>query len=143
MATAKFEMPEEFLQKISRLEQQTDVIVPRVLEAGGNVVLKIVREHLRAVIGRVKQLPSKSTGELVDALGLSPARLDRKGDYNVKVGFSEPRSDGDANAKIANILEHGRHGQPPRPFLKQAKAASRGAATEAMIAKLSEEISKL
>ena len=111
MATAKYELPEEFLQTISKLEQQTDIIVPRVLEAGGMVVLKIVREHLRAVIGRVKKLPSKSTGELVDALGLSPARLDRKGDYNVKVGFSEPRSDGDSNAKVANILEYGRHGQ--------------------------------
>jgi len=143
LATCKYELPTEFLDAISKLEQQTDVIVPRVLEAGGNVVLKIVREHLRAVIGRVKQLPSKSTGELVDALGLSPARLDRKGDYNVKVGFSEPRSDGDSNAKVANILEYGRHGQKPRPFLRAATAAARAPATEAMVRALDEELNNL
>jgi hypothetical protein len=28
---------------------------------------------------------------LVSALGVSPARLDRKGNYNVKIGFREPR----------------------------------------------------
>ena len=143
MATCKFEMPTEFLDAISKLEAQTDTIVPRVLEAGGNVVLATVRERLRAVIGRVKHLPSRSTGELADALGLSPARLDRNGDFNVKIGFKEPRRGGGSNAKLANILEYGKHGQPPRPFLKPAKAASRGPATEAMVAKLEEEIGKI
>ena len=131
------------MDAISRLEEQTDTIVPRVLEAGGNVVLRTVREHLRAVIGKVKNPPSRSTGELVDALGLSPARLDRNGDFNVKIGFAEPRKDGGSNAKLANILEYGKHGQKPRPFLKPAKIASRGPATDAMVAKLEEEIGKL
>ena len=143
MATLKCDLPTDFMDAISRLEEQTDVIVPRVLEAGGNVVLKTVRDHLRAVIGRVKHLPSRSTGELVDALGLSPARLDRNGDFNVKIGFAEPRKDGGSNAKLANILEHGKHGQPPRPFLKAAKAASKGPATEAMVAALESELNKL
>ena len=143
MATLKYEMPTEFMEAISKLESQTDIIVPKVLEAGGNVVLKTMREYLRAAIGRVKHLSSRSTGELVEALGLSPARLDRNGDFNVKIGFKEPRRKGDSNAKIANILEFGKHGQPPRPFLKPAKAASRKPATDAMVAKLEEEIGKL
>jgi hypothetical protein len=58
--------------------------------------------------------------------------MDRDGNFNVKVGFSEPRRDGDSNAKIANIIEYGKHGQPPKPFLKPAKTASRSAAIEAM-----------
>jgi len=143
LATCKFDMPTEFLDAISKLEAQTDTIVPKVLEAGGNVVLRTVREYLRAVIGRVKHLPSRSTGELVDALGLSPALLDRNGDFNVKIGFKEPRKNGGSNAKLANILEYGKHGQKPRPFLKPARAASRGPATDAMVAKLEEEIGKL
>ncbi len=149
MAKAEFKMPEDFLMKVSRLADKTDEILPRVLEAGGEVALDAVRDNLSAVVGRNTQYPSRSTGELEQSLGLSPAKMDKNGNYNVKVGFSEPRSDtrspggGDSNAKIANILEYGKHGQPPKPFLKPAKTASRKPAIEAMKAKLEEEIENL
>src|SRR5699024_11936873 len=55
------------------------------------------------------------------------ALQDKNGDFNVKVGFSEPRSDGDSNAKIATILEYGKSGQPAKPFLKPARSSSRNA----------------
>ena len=61
----------------------------------------------------------------------------------MKVGFSEPRSDGDSNAKIATILEYGKSGQPAKPFLKPAQSSSRNACTSAMIRKLEEEVEKL
>ncbi len=122
------------MAKISRLEERTDEIIPKVLEAGGEVVLDRVRSNLSAV------LSGKSTGELESALGVSPAKLDKNGNYNVKVGFDEPRRDGSGNAMIANIIEYGKHGQPPRPFLKPAKAASRTPAIEAMKRKLDEEM---
>ena len=128
MASCSFTMPEDFLLQLSRLEARTDEILPKVLAAGGEVVLGHVRTRLRAVIGP----GTRSTGELADALGVTPARLNRRGDLDVKVGFNEPRRDGGSNAKIANILEYGKHGQPPRPFLKPAKIASR----EACIAKM-------
>ena len=35
MAKAQIKMPEEFLLKVSQLADQTDVIIPKVLEAGG------------------------------------------------------------------------------------------------------------
>jgi hypothetical protein len=69
--------------------------------------------------------------------------MDRDGNFNVKVGFSEPRRGGDSNAKIANIIEYGKHGQPPKPFLKPAKTASRNPAIEAMKKKLDEEIGSI
>ncbi len=143
MAKVDLKMPDEFLLKVSRLADQTDAILPRVLEAGARVVLEKVKSNLRAVIGRGTKDESKSTGELVSSLGVSPAKLDRDGNYNVKVGFSEPRSDGGSNAKIANIIEYGKQGQPPKPFLKPAKSASRKACIAAMTDKLDEEISKL
>ena len=126
MARATWKMPDDFLNQISRLESRTDEIVPKVLAAGGEVVLEHVRVRLKAV------LSGKSSGELARALGVSPARIDRNGNWNAKVGFAEPRRDGDSNAMLANILEHGKHGQPPRPFLKPAKIACR----EACIAKM-------
>ena len=143
MAKAEFKLPEEFLLKISRLGDKTDEILPRVLEAGGEVVLDKVRENLQAVVGRDTKEASRSTGELVSALGVSPAKIDRDGTYNVKVGFAEPRPDGKSNAMIANILEYGKSGQPPKPFLKPAKSASRAPCIEAMKQALEQEVEKL
>ena len=143
MAKATFKMPDEFLIKVSRLEEHTDEILPRVLEAGATVVEAKVRSNLSAAIGKGTKEPSRSTGELLSSLGTSTALQDRDGNFNVKVGFSEPRSDGDSNAKIATILEYGKSGQPARPFLKPAKTASKSACIQAMENKLTEEIEKI
>ena len=143
MAKVDFKMPEEFLLKVSRLAEKTDEIIPKVLEAGAEVVYDKVKNNLSSVVGKNTKVKSRSTGELESALGVSPAKQDRDGNFNVKIGFAEPRSDGGSNAKLANILEYGRHGQPPKPFLKPAKSRSRGACIEAMTNKLESEIEKL
>ncbi len=143
MARGEFKMPEDFLLKISTLGERTDEIVPRVLEAGGEVMLARVKSNLQAVVGSGTKYGSRSTGELADALGVSGAKQDRNGDFNVKLGFSEPRRDGESNAKLANIIEYGKHGQPPKPFLKPAKSAAKSACIEAMKAKLEEEINNI
>ena len=143
MAQVSVKMPEEFLMKVSRLNEKTDVIIPRVLKAGGEVVLEKLKTNLNSVIGRDTEYPSRSTGQLAQSLGLSPAKQDKGGNHNVKVGFSEPRRDGVSNAKIANIIEYGKSGQPPKPFLKPASRAVKKQCIEAMKAKLDEEIGKL
>ena len=143
MAKAQMKMPDEFLEKLSSLGEKTDEIAGKVLKAGGEVVLTKVKSALSSSIGNGNKEPSRSTGELQKALGLSPARVNRNGDYDVKIGFAEPRRDGGSNAKIANILEYGKHGQPARPFLAPAKNASKSACIETMKAKLLEEIDKL
>ncbi|GHV09598.1 hypothetical protein FACS1894217_14180 [Clostridia bacterium] len=141
MAKVEMKMPEDFLLRLSKLADKTDVIIPKVLEAGGEVVLAKVKGNLSSAVGRGTKEPSRSTGELERSLGLSPAKQKRDGSgWDVKVGFAEPRSDGGSNAKIANVLEYGRHGQPPRPFLKPAKSQSKNAAIEAMKAKLESEV---
>jgi HK97 gp10 family phage protein len=140
VAKADFKMPEDFLLKLSTLGERTDEIIPRVLEAGGEVVLARAKSNLRAVVGRGTKYDSRSTGELADALGVSGARIDRDGNYNVKVGFSEPRHDGESNAKLANIIEYGKHGQPPKSFMKPAKSQTKAACIDAMKAQLEKEI---
>ena len=140
MAKSKIKMPEEFLLKVSRLADQTDVIIPKVLEAGGEVVLSKVKSNLSSVVGSGTKEKSRSTGELERSLGLSPAKQNRDGNWDVKIGFAEPRSDGDSNAKIANILEYGKSGQPPKPFLKPARTQSKSACIETMKSKLQEEV---
>lgn len=126
--------------KVSRIADQTDIIIPKVLEAGGEVVLSKVKSNLSSVVGSDTKKKSRSTGELERSLGLSPAKQNRDGNWDVKIGFAEPRSDGNSNAKIANILEYGKSGQPPKPFLKPARNQSKSACIETMKSKLQEEV---
>lgn len=154
MAKIQIKMPEQFLQKCSRLSNKTDDIIEKTLEAGGAVVYQKVCSNLQSVIGKDTKKPSETTGELLDSLGISPVKIDHKGTHNVKIGFNEPRRKQYAakkkrsyytiaNAMIANVLEYGKHNQPPRPFLKPARAASRKDCVKAMEATFEEEVNKL
>lgn len=143
MAKAQMMMPENFLKRLSKLGDKTDAISEKVLEAGGEVVLSKVKSNLSAVIGKGTAFDSRSTGELERSLGLSPVKVDKNGNHDIKIGFAEPRSDGGSNAKIANIIEYGKHGQPAKPFLKPAKSASKSACEEAMKRTFDEEVGKL
>ena len=129
--------------KISRLGSDFDRVADSVLQDGGEVVLAKVRSNLSAVIGSGTKYDSRSTGELEQSLGLSPVKLNREGNHDIKIGFSEPRSDGGSNAKLANILEYGKHGQPAKPFLKPAKSASKAECIRVMDQTLKEEVEKL
>ena len=142
MAKVDIKMPDEFLQKLSRLGSDFDEVAESVLEAGGEVVLSRVKGNLAGVVDQGTKYDSRSTGELEASLGLSPAKLNRDGNHDVKIGFVEPRKDGGSNAKLANILEYGRHGQPAKPFLKPAKTQSKSAAISAMQQKFEEEVEK-
>ena len=143
MAKADFKLPDEFLTKLSRIGGDMDSVAEKVLQVGGEVVLDKVRSNLEAVIGSGTKYKSRSTGELVQSLGLSPVKLNRDGNHDIKIGFSEPRSDGGSNAKLANILEYGKHGQPAKPFLKPAKSASKAECIHVMEQTLKEEVEKL
>jgi len=143
MAKATVTLPTEVMERFSKLGNETDRIIDSCLEAGGDVALGFVRDGLAGVIGRDTKFPSRSTGELQQALGLSPPKLNRRGIKDVKVGFHEPRSDGRPNALIANVLEYGKSGQPPKPFLKQAQQQARKPVTTAIEERFDEEVNKL
>lgn len=142
MAKTDIKMPEEFLKRISRLGSDFDPVAQKVLEAGGEIVLAKVKSNLSSVVGSGTKYESRSTGELEGALGLSSVKMDKNGNHNIKVGFAEPRRDGGSNAKLANIIEYGKHGQPAKPFLKPAKTASRSACIHTMQEKFEEEVRK-
>ena len=143
MAKADIKFPDTFLEQLSRLGSQFDSVAESVLEAGGEVVLEKAQRNLAAVVGTGTKYDSRSTGELVDSLGLSPVKLNKSGNHDIKVGFSEPRSDGGSNAKIANILEYGKHGQTPKPFMKPARTSSKAECIQAMKDTLEAEVKKL
>jgi len=143
VAKATIKMPDELLVKLSRLGTKSDEIAAMALEAGGQVVLDKVKSNLESVIGSDTKYDSRSTGELVESLGLTPAKIDRNGNSNVKIGFSEPRSDGESNAMIATVIEYGKHGQPSKPFMEPAKAESKNECKKVMKAVLEREVAKL
>ncbi|EPA0869610.1 TPA: HK97 gp10 family phage protein [Listeria innocua] len=143
MAKVDIKMPDEFLLKVSKLGSDFDPVAEKVLKAGGEVVFKRTKSNLSAVIGKGTKHESRSTGELEKALGVTSVRLDRNGNHNIKIGFSEPRPDGESNAKIANILEYGKHGQPAKPFLKPARSASKSECISVMKSTFEEEVKKL
>jgi hypothetical protein len=76
-------------------------------------------------------------------MGVSPTKLNREGNYDVHVGFADPRDGKLTNAMLANILEYGKSGQPARPFMTPAKSQSREGAIAAMKAALENEIDQL
>lgn len=143
MARIDVKMPDEFLERMSRLGSNFDAIAETVLEAGGEVVLEKTKSNLASVIGSGTKYDSRSTGELESSLGLTGVKMDRNGNFNIKVGFSEPRSDGGSNAQLANIIEYGKSGQPAKPFLKPAKSASKKQCIEAMKQAFETEVEKL
>ena len=143
MAKADFKLPDEFLTKLSRLGKGHR---QRCGKGAGSWRAgrfgKGAEQSCHCHRQRTKY-DSRSTGELAQSLGLSPVKLNRAGNHDIKIGFSEPRSDGGSNAKIANILEYGKSGQPPKPFLKPAKSAARAECIRVMEQTLKEEVEKL
>lgn len=143
MAKCTYKLPDEFLKKLSTLGKNTDAVATKMLKKGGEVVLENTRSNLVSVVGKNTEEESRSTGQLVASLGLSPVLVGRNGDYNIKVGFSENRTDGKSNAMIANIIEYGKFNQPARPFLKPAKTKSKNEVIKVMEQTFEEEIKKL
>lgn len=140
---------DDFSKKLAALGSHTDEILEKAMSAGAEAALPIVRAELQGAIGGDTKVLSRSTGELVDSLGISPVMVNNNGITNVKIGFSEPRRHQYAakkkrsyytvtNAMIANVLEYGKSGQPPRPWLKRAKTQ----ATKVFRAKAQEIIDK-
>jgi len=138
VAKVTIKMPTEFMDQLTKAAEKTGTAIPKALEAGGKVVFDTMKANLRSAIGRDTKYPSRSTGKLLAALGVSPVKLNDEGNYDVKVGFSEDREV--SNAKLANILEYGKHGQPPKPILKPTRRSSRKPCIEAMQAALKEEL---
>ena len=82
----KMMMPEDFLVKLSSLGKKSDEICEKVLEAGGEIVLKRQKQPRFSYRFRYKvRFPLH--GELERPLGLSSVRMDKDGNHNIKSRF--------------------------------------------------------
>ena len=139
MAKISIRMPTAFMDQLAKASEKTETAIPKALEAGGKVVFEKMKSNLSSAIGRNTKNKSRSTGKLLAALGVSPVKVNDGGNYDVKVGFAEGRGDAN-NAMLANLLEYGKSGQPPKPFLKRTKSSSQAPCIEAMQTVLKEEL---
>ena len=153
MAKFDYKMPDSFIKQISDLREHTDETIGKALTAGGEVLAEEMKKQLETSVGKNTKYPSKSTGELISSVGVTPVSVNSKGDYNVKIGFNEPRrkqykAKGKrsyydiTNAMIANTIEYGKSGQPPKPFVTPTKKAGKKECIAAMQEVLESEVSK-
>lgn len=132
MARVDVRLPNTFIDALGKVSNVVENNAEQILSAGAQVVEPRMRANLTVAIGSGTKEPSRSTGQLVSALGTTSVKVNSRGVYNVKVGFAENRDDGRSNALIANVLEHGRSNQAARPFLAPTRSQTRKPATEAM-----------
>ena len=141
MARCEMKLPDEFMDKLSKLGDKFDSVAPKVLEAGGEVVLSQMKDNLRNVIGKNTKVKSRSTGALEKSLGITPALQDRKGEWNIRVGVGDSRDKkGVPDALKAQVLEYGKAGQPAMPWMKPARRKARKPAIHAMEETLKREL---
>lgn len=142
MATLEVELPEDLMIALERLSGEVDEVVEATLKAGAEIVEQQVRTNLTNAIGSGTKKESRSTGQLLEALGISPVKASHDG-WDIKIGFSEGRTDGRSNDLIAKVLEYGKPYQARRPFMKPAERAAKKKAEVRMREVFTEAVEKL
>lgn len=119
-------------------------VLMRAAEAGADPVADEIRRRLAALPedahrrGKMPKgevyhgIPPGEKKDLLDSLGVTPARRDRNGFVNVKVGFdgygsfkSDAYPDGLPNAMVARSVESGSSVREKTPFVRPAVNATR------------------
>lgn len=146
MATAKFIDSADYELKLNRCAADFGKVAEAALRAGSAVVAAKMTQNLRGV------LSTKATGQLVDAMGITPVKQGRDYNYSTHIGFDgyQPPAYGKFPKGvpfqlIARTVESGRKDikRPPKPFAKPAIRATREKVKEVMTKAAEEEFEKI
>lgn len=157
MAKVNVTYPDGFISMIENFSEREEDIIRRALEEAGKLVVPEYKAQTRAAIGKNLKIEGRSTGELVDSIGVTEVDYSPGTDtYTVKIGFNEPRrkqykakgkrSYNEAtNAMVANVLEYGKRAadQPPRKFTAKTKSKMRKPAQQKVEQIFREELQKM
>lgn len=113
MAKAQNNLPTAFIDSLDAGSALLDAAAEGVLQAGAGVVEPRLWANLTATIGQ-GAAPSRSTGQLLGALGTTAVRVNPKSEHNLKIGFAENRRDGRSNTATPTSPQ-GRSLHPPDP----------------------------
>ena len=146
MAKCEVKIDMSFERALHSLDTNIAAIEDKMLEAGGKVLAEATKTEARAVIGKGTIKKSRSTGEMIDSIGVTHYTYrDKDGNPYRKVGFNEPRRKGNTkerNGRIAAIINYGQHGQPAHPFISRAAKRSKSDVEAAMKSVYDEEVAK-
>lgn len=154
MANITFKDGEEYLIRLGRLSDQSEEIIKKAIYPAADLVANKIRENLQAEINDpssaavskkslYKKKGQKSTGDLLDSLGITPIRKDGKGYWNEKIGFDGYDRKGVPNQLKARAIERGTSKMRERPFVKPAVASTGKQAQELMRQVVDEETKKI
>lgn len=154
MANITFKNGEEYLIRLGRLSDQSEEIIKKAIYPAADLVANKIRENLQAEINDpssaavskkslYKKKGQKSTGDLLDSLGITPIRKDGKGYWNAKIGFDGYDRKGVPNQLKARAIERGTSKMRERPFVKPAVASTGKQAQELMRQVVDEETKKI
>ena len=82
MAVATFIDNADFRRKLDKMPEALPDISKAALKAGANIIADEMKKNLKAILQ-----PESRNGELVAAFGITPMKTDRKGVFNVHLGF--------------------------------------------------------
>jgi len=145
MATMTVQGLDEYINKLSQLGSNMTNVAKRAVRAGANPVADEVRKGLEtnikdpAYVGKkgvglygYKINYGKSTGDLLNSLGITPPGVDKNGVVNCKIGFEGYDRKGVPNALKARAMESGTSFLKKRPFVRPAVNRAKRRALEEM-----------
>ena len=128
MAKVKVELPNEIIQQLEKLNQDTPKMMKAMVEAGAETVLSRIKANAPA---------GMQGSPIMACLGTTKAYEAPSDDsINMKVGFSGYFTNEDGVRTpaplVANVFEYGRSNSPfpKQPFMR--KSFNKGAITKAM-----------
>lgn len=147
----------ETMKELEKIEQNTDAIVEKAIEAAINIVTDDLRSEIRALKTRGDDekagqltLPTESNKKsLLDSLGYTPVKLsDSK--FDAKAGFkgldnnkTKAYPSGHPNAVMASAINKGTSFMQGQPFINRAAKKSKKKAIEEMDRIITQEIKKI
>lgn len=160
MAKMTFKAGDDYALKLSRFAARSPEIAKKALYAAAAIVTDEVRKNLEALPedtfrylrdNEIFTGVSKSQKkDLLDSLGITPVDTDKKGDWNVKVGFdgygsmpTKKYTKGVPNPLLARAIESGSSVRKKTPFVRPAVKATKAAAVEAMNRVIDAETKKI
>ena len=145
MASAKFIDSAGFELKLNRSAQNFRKVAEAAIRAGAAVIAEEMGNRLRGI------LSPKATGQLVNALGITPVKQDKDYNYNAHIGFDGYRKppygkfpQGVPFQLIARSFESGAGTwRKATPFAKPAVNATKQKVKEVMTRVADEEFQKI
>ena len=140
MPTFKFKGIDEYLLKLESITLNTDKFIHEAIYEGAKVVADETKTALRSMNvdnSRYKKGQTKSSissvqrNDLVESFGISPIQ-NKDGFINVKTGVDGFNRIGQANVRVARMLESGTSYMQKNPVISRASRRARKRCEKAM-----------